>query len=159
MAYVVPRQSGSWELRHSVATPAGPRSRTLASFRVLTDDVVDRVVERSRGELDADQLKAAARRAGAPVAAEPALAAGAELLGQLSRGARLPSRWRHLLASLLAGDPTEPSAAEEAAAAWAGRSLEERGEALRDLLLLADRIGPGRRGERSSFPRLVSTAR
>ena len=42
MAYVVERRSGHWEIRESVHTAAGPRARTLATFRMLTDEVLER---------------------------------------------------------------------------------------------------------------------
>lgn len=158
MAYVVQRRSGGWELRSSQATPAGPRSRTLASFRVLTDEVIERALERAGGELDAEGIRAAARRAGAPVARQPAIAAAARLLGELSRGSSLPLGWSRLLAGVLGADGEPPTDGERAAAAWADATPEQRGRALRDLLLLADRIGAPRRAARPRFPRLVSAS-
>jgi hypothetical protein len=140
-----------------VSTPDGPRSRTLASFRVLTDEVIERALASSANDLAADEIRCAALRAGAPVAREAPLAAAADLLGELSRGARLPPRWRALLGALIDGHEGEPTDSERAAAAWADATLEQRGAALWDLLLLADRIGTGRRGRPRRFPRLTST--
>ena len=138
MAYVVPRGSG-WELRQSRATEDGPRSRTLASFRVLDAEVLARARDRAGGELSTDHVVRAARRAGAPVELDPASRAGTALLAELAAG-RDPAGGirRALLDSLGAGRTL--SAAERAAAEWIGRSEAERGAALRDLLLLADAL-------------------
>lgn len=163
MAYVVARRPGTWELRSSTFTPDGPRSRTLASFRVLTEEVIERAVRSSGGGLGCDDIRAAALRAGAPVAREAPLGTAAELIGELSRGACLPPRWRALLGALIPGDGDAPTDSERAAAAWADASLDRRGAALWDLLLLADRIGSGRRPARRSrsleFPGLNSARR
>ena len=43
MAFVVRRPKGRWEIRESFVGPSGPRARTLASFRVLSEDVIERV--------------------------------------------------------------------------------------------------------------------
>ena len=51
--YAIPRRNGSWELREAVATPSGPRSRTLASFRALTPEVIEHARARSTKPLDA----------------------------------------------------------------------------------------------------------
>lgn len=159
MAYVVSRPTGNWEVRHSVSTPAGPRSRTLASFRLLTSEVVELARERCGRQLDAQEIVAAARRAGAPVAREPALGAAATLIGELSRGARLPRSWERLLISLAGGPDGELTESERSGAGWADASAAERGSALRDLLLLADRIPLRDRGELDfpGFPRPVAT--
>lgn len=147
MAYVVSRPSGNWELRHSTSTPAGPRSRTLASFRLLTPAVIELARERCDRELAAEEIVAAARRAGAPVAREPALGAAATLIGELSRGARLPRNWEQLLVSLAGGSGSDATESERSGAGWADASAAERGSALRDLLLLTDRIPLRDRGE------------
>jgi hypothetical protein len=47
MAYVVATQPGRFEVRESASTPSGPRSRTLASFRELTGEVVEKVQARA----------------------------------------------------------------------------------------------------------------
>ena len=41
MAFVVPSRRGSYEIRESQNTPKGPRSRTLVSFRELTEEVIE----------------------------------------------------------------------------------------------------------------------
>jgi hypothetical protein len=156
MAYVVPRGPDRFEIRETLRTERGPRSRTLATFRALTPDVIARARERARGTIDDQELRRRARRAGADVA-EPAVdVAAAELYRELSDGAQLRPVLARLIASGLAqvGDPT---AAERAAGAWLARSPDERGRAVHDLLALADRLPATRRGAALRFPRLVST--
>jgi hypothetical protein len=159
MAYVVSRPNGAWEIRESQRTDAGPRSRTLASFRELTPEVIEAARSRSTRDLNADELREAARRAGAPVAEAPADAAAAELLRRLSQGEQLRPEVKRLLADAVratGADPEAPSDTARAAAAWLGADAEERGRALRDLLLLADRFPAGRRKPRAPYPRLIS---
>jgi hypothetical protein len=158
MAYVVSRPGGSWEIRESRSTPAGPRSRTLASFRTLTPEVLSRAAARSAGSLDTEQLRHAARRAGAAVAAMPSDVAAAELIRQLDAGNRpRPALERLLLESLQGSEPDDRASDNaRAAAAWVGVSGHRRGQALRELLRLADQIPRRRRPERPSFPRIQS---
>ena len=156
MAYVVARKTGAWEIRESRSTDAGPRSRTLASFRSLTPEVIARAIERSTKSLDADELRKAARRAGAPVAtAVPDRAAG-DLLSELAAGHRPRPSLARLLVKALSADGTRPTDNAEAAAAWIAASPERRGETLRDLLLLVDHLPKARTPERGRFPRIAS---
>jgi hypothetical protein len=163
MAYVVPRKNGRWELRESTAGAHGPRSRTLVSFSSFGPSELGAALERARVPVEAAELVAAAKRAGAPVEATPAETAAAALLGALARGESLPRRWRSALSDLLGSgsgvgsEPRSVSDAERSAAAWADATLQARGEALRDLLLLADRTGRRPRPERERFPGLVTT--
>ena len=147
MAYVVARKGRRYEARESVSTPAGPRARTLATFESLDDDVLARVREHATTAVDEAALLRSARKAGAPVAVGQSDAdrAARTLLAELNAG-RGPSP---ILAAALEdalGTARETrrkrtiSDPVRAAMAWAGTSLTERGEALRDLLLLADRI-------------------
>lgn len=160
MAYVVSRPNGAWEIRESQRTPDGPRSRTLASFRELTAEAIENAVGRSAFGLTADELRDAARRAGAPVAEAPVDAAANELLRRLSLGETLRPELRSLLADAVSpaadAGPEPISDAARSAAAWLGAKAEERGRALRDLLLLADRFPAGARRPRAPYPRLVS---
>jgi hypothetical protein len=64
MAYVVARPRGRFEIRESVHTPEGPRARSLASFAVLTDEVLARARERAVRPFDTDAVRASATRAG-----------------------------------------------------------------------------------------------
>ncbi len=201
MAYVTANRRGSFEVRESRATPAGPRSRTLASFRVLDGAAIERARKRSEAATppDAEELREAALRAGAPVAPEPVDRAAAETLRRLAKGDELDPMLRRLLLDALgrqerregAGDPdglrrlrraeakpapdsggataaaamdvdsamtAEFAVSDEARAAsqWIGVSSERRGEALRELLELADALPLKMRPPQIGFPRLDS---
>jgi hypothetical protein len=159
MAYVVSRPNGAWEIRESQRTDQGPRSRTLASFRELKPEVIETARSLSAGDLDPEELRESARRAGAPVADARAEAAAGELLRRLSQGEQLRPELRRLVADAVratGADPATPSDTARAAAAWLGADAAERGRALRDLLLLADRFPAGRRRPRAPYPRLIS---
>lgn len=67
MAYVVPRKGGRFEIRESLHTASGPRSRTLAGFRVLTEQALDAARQRARRPFDREAVIGSARRAGARV--------------------------------------------------------------------------------------------
>ena len=147
MAFVVARPGGRFEVRESRATPSGPRARTLATFGVLDDAVVAHVIERAESPIDVQHLVHAARRAGAPVTvgASPADAAARALLAEIRAGHR-PSPALAAALSEAVEPSVEVSDSIRAAAAWSGATPEERGDALRDLLLLADRLPvPARR--------------
>jgi hypothetical protein len=156
MAYIVARKSGAWDIRESHATDAGPRSRTLATFRVLTPEVIERAQTRSIKGLDARELRRAAQRAGATVAAPPSDRSAGELLTQLMEGHRPRPLLARLLVKALSADEHGPTDNAEAAAAWILASPERRGETLRDLLLLGDRLPRRNTGERARFPRIAS---
>jgi hypothetical protein len=155
MAYVVARPGRRFEIRESRATPLGPRARTLATFGVLDGAVVARAAERSASTLDVHALRASARRAGAPVAVDdgPDRAARA-LLARLAGGHHPSPVLTALLTDQLAGSPggAVPDAAR-GVVPWIDASPAQRGDALRDLLLLADRLPPPRM-KRPRFPKL-----
>lgn len=155
--YVVPRKTGAWELRESRLTPRGPRSRTLATFRTLTPDVVERVRDRSSKQIGSDEIRRVAARAGAAVELPPADRAAAELLADIGAGRSPRPVLRRLLAEALAGQAEAESSNAQAAAAWIAKSLADRGDALRDLLLLSDRL-PAPRRPPSRAPRLTTRA-
>lgn len=162
MAFVVPTQ-GRFEVRESHSTPDGPRSRTLASFRELTDEVIEKARTKAAKPPSAEELRRSARRAGAPVARPPAEQAARELIAELARGRRLDPTLRQILLELLQNDYREDaqaSPANEAARAmaiWMAATPAERGRALVELLLLADALpSGGRRGKPLRFPRLDS---
>jgi hypothetical protein len=168
MAYVVARPSGRWELRESRSTPAGPRARTLATFRALTDEVLERAGARASRPLDREAVRASALRAGAPVADEDVNRAAGELLAQLAGGRRPRAALHRLLLDALQ-DERVPRLADRApsleaagtdnaraAAQWISCSAQARGEALRDLLLLGDRLPSPRTRPVARFPRLRS---
>jgi hypothetical protein len=150
MAFVTPTGNGSFEVRESRATPDGPRSRTLATFRELDAGTIAKVIERAENPPTREALVEAALRAGAPLAPVPVEAAARALLRLLARGEALSSRNRRLLLDALNGESM--SAAE-----WLDTPLAEKGEVGRDLLLLVDATPLRRRGRESGFPRIDST--
>lgn len=163
MAFIVSTRGGNFEIRESRSTPAGPRSRTLATFKELTEETIEKARGRAAVPPSAEDLRAAALRAGAPVAGAPADRAARELLGMLAKGLQPePMLKRLLLDALIDEDrserPTDPAATVSDAARsvgeWVGASAKERGEALEDLLLLADALPLRRRPETIGFPPL-----
>jgi uncharacterized protein (DUF1501 family) len=165
MAFIVPTKRGTFEIRESRSTPDGPRSRTLATFRELTDEVIERAQERASGSApSADDLREAAIRVGAPIPGPPVDKAARETLRLLAKGGRLDPMLKHLLADALEpryrrDRPTEGFVSDPARSAteWIGASASERGSALRDLLELADAL-PLRlvQPNEIGFPRLRS---
>jgi hypothetical protein len=65
MAYVVARPKGRYEIRESVHTAKGPRARSLANFRQLSDEALDRARRRASRPFDTEAVRAAAERAAA----------------------------------------------------------------------------------------------
>jgi hypothetical protein len=158
MAYVTLHPSGTWEVRESHVTPAGPRSRTLATFDELDDEVISRARARATEPLAAETIRAAARRAGAHVAPPAPDRAAAELVAGLEAGRSPRPGLRRLLEEALAGPPDPATSNARAAAAWIPASPRERGDALRDLLELTDRLPAQRRAKRRRAPRLDSSS-
>lgn len=178
MAYVTARKNGTWELRESFGTPKGPRSRTLASFRTLTEEAIERARKRARTPMDAEEVRQAARRAGAPVALATADQAAAELLRELDAGRGPHPILRQLLVDALqAGPPARldkprrPAKRDEgsgadvialdsvrSSAGWLAATPAQRGEALYDLLLLGESLQRGRPARDERFPRLDRAA-
>jgi hypothetical protein len=165
MAFIVPTKRGTFEVRESHSTPAGPRSRTLATFRELSDEAIEKARRRATKPPSAAELREAALRAGAPIAADPVNEAGRETLRLLANGKRLDPMLKRLLLDALDREdrsdrPADPAAAASDAARsateWIGATLAQRGKALRDLLELADALPVRRRPDRIDFPRLSS---
>jgi hypothetical protein len=150
MAFVVETKRG-YEIRESRATPDGPRSRTLATFREFSDEVVRTAQDRAAQPLDPAHLRAAALRAGAPIAEEPLGRAARDVLRLLAGGAALDPMLRTLLRDALGGEP-EVSDAARAATQWIGAPLRARGDALRELLELGDALPPSLSKNRLSLP-------
>jgi hypothetical protein len=139
MAYVVRRPRGGWEIRESIATERGPRSRTLASFRRLTPGVISRAVRAASRPTTPDEIHAALQHAGAFSAS--ADAAARALLGEVAAGRGPSPGLRRLVVAMLSDPPAhDPPAAD--AADWFLASEEERGDALRDLLQFVDALPP-----------------
>jgi hypothetical protein len=165
MAFVVPTKSGRYEIRESKSTPDGPRSRTLASFRELDEQAIQKAQGKTAKTLDATELRRAARRAGASVTPAPVDRAARELITELGRGRQPNPTLRHMLLDLLqhgfreGKEPSSRREAEHGVAEWMAATPNERGRALVDLLLLADALPHGaRKGKPLRFPRLDSTA-
>lgn len=163
MAFVVANKRGRFEIRESEGTPKGPRSRTLAGFSELTDEVVEKARRKAAKPFAAEELRRSAKRAGAPVARSPIEDAARRLIAELARGGWLnPTLHRMLLDLLQRGyrEGHEASVREEAelgVAEWMAATPQERGRALFDLLLLADALPSGGRvGKPLRFPRLAS---
>jgi hypothetical protein len=164
MAYIVANKNGTYEIRESQSTPKGPRSKTLATFRELTDEVIEKARARAAKPLSEEELQNAARRVGVASARDPIDRAARELIAELGKGRRLDPTLRHLLVDLLAtengaGAQRPASDAERSVAEWMASTPRERGNALFDLLLLADALPHGRRvGKPLEFPPLDSSA-
>lgn len=162
MAYLVRRTGGRNEIRESIQTPAGPRSRCLLSFQgPLTPDVLERAAARATRPFDPRALIRRARTSGIRVteqSREPELRA---LLARLHRRDPLDPQLAAVLRRYLERLPETslPDDLEEVAE-WVGASPAQRGRALRELLDLYGRIAasrpPRRRRERERFPRISS---
>jgi hypothetical protein len=165
MAFIVSTKRGTFEVRESHSTHSGPRSRTLATFKDLTDEVVEKVRARATKPPSADELREAALRAGAPVARNPVDEAARDTLRLLANGKQVDPMLRRLLVDALtrmdrSDRPADPSASvsdtARSATEWIGASPKQRGEALRDLLELADALPVRPRPTEIGFPRLKS---
>jgi hypothetical protein len=167
MAYVVETKRG-YEIRESRSTPKGPRSRTLATFKELSDEVISKARERAETPPEPEELRDAAIRAGAPLVEEPVDRAARETLRLLANGATMDPMLRRLLLDSLGtaegragGAPTQAppgvSDAARAASQWIGASPQRRGAALVDLLGLADALPFEIRSVHLDFPRLDSS--
>jgi replication-associated recombination protein RarA len=165
MAYVVATKPGRFEVRESASTPNGPRSRTLASFRELTEEVVEKVQSRAEKPPTAEDLTRAALKAGAPIRGPRLDEAAKETLRLLANGEQPDPMLRRLLLDALSDHgPHQPatssqsriSDAARAATQWIGIGAEERAGALRELLELADALPIRPRPHEIGFPRLKS---
>jgi hypothetical protein len=150
MAFVTTARNGVFEIRESRLTPDGPRSRTLATFRELDAATIEKAIARAEKALDRDELIQAALRAGATLSVRPVDEAAQTLLRSMARGEEPSPKLRFLLLRAFAGEATS---AEE----WLGTSSAERGDGLKDLLLLVDAVPVKARPKRIGFPRLDST--
>jgi hypothetical protein len=155
MAFVVTRRDGRFEIRESLATPAGPRAHTLATFRALTDAVLDQAEGRATRPFDRRHVEVKAVAAGAQRDSRQTARLAHHLLEDLHSGRSLPPALAAALAREL-GDATPLPDSLPAMADWFGATARERGEALRDLLRLTDRLPPGRPRRGKRFPRLGS---
>ncbi len=152
MAYIVARPKHRFEIRESVATPAGPRSRTLATFRVLSDEVLDHAADRARRPFDRSGIEARAVALRVPRSGTAATRAARELLGALQRGSVPAPSLVGRLRTELPTPPADIPDSVEPVLEWVGASDARRGAALRDLLLLADRLPKRERPHMLAFP-------
>jgi len=162
LAYLVRRPSGRFDIRESVTTPDGPRSRTLATFRAaLTPEVLEEAQRRASRRFERVRLEARAAELGVPVIERREDRAARALLATLRSGALIDPLLVSLLKQILDELPAAPTPALLAEVAnWVGADEVKRGAALRDLLRLSDRIVRSRRGGRTRphvpFPRFRS---
>ncbi len=137
MAYVVQRPNGSWEIRESVTTPKGPRSRTLATFRRLSPGVIDKAVRRASRPTTAEEVHSALEKAGA--VASVADEAARALLAEVAAG-RPPSPGLRRLVLGMLSDPPAHDVPGEGIGEWLAATERQRGAAVRDLMRLTDRL-------------------
>jgi hypothetical protein len=163
MAYMARKRGGRIEIREAVTTRAGPRSRTLASFRgALDPEVLDRAERRATRPLDRADLLARAAALGVPVEERRADDAARALLESLRRGAALDPALASLLRDALEQVPARGPGNLADVAEWIGADDARRGAAMRDLLRLSDRIARSRdvrARARKPFPRFRSRRR
>ena len=156
MAFLVARKDGRFEIRESVATETGPRARTLATFRELDDQVLDRAAANARSRFDRGAIEARAVEMAVPRNTNIASRVARSLLSELRRGRTpAPSLVRLLRDELPTDLPPTPDTIEQAYE-WIGKSDAQRGLTLRDLLSLADAFPQRERPPRSSFPHIRS---
>lgn len=155
MAFIVSRPNGTWEARESFRTEAGPRSRSLATFRELSPQVIQRIVERVSKPLDIEDLRQRALRAGVPTAT------GVDRLSaRVAREITLdgpPSRSRSILLTDALRDKSELPHHLARMKLWAGATDDERADALADLLRASRAFPPvdwEKRDRRPRFPRI-----
>lgn len=164
MAYVVATKPGRFEVRESIHTEKGPRSRTLANFRELTGEVIEKAQARAEKPPTAQELQKAALKAGAPVRGAELDEAARETVRLIARGEHPDPMLRHLLLDALSTEESrEPEAqsrlsdAARSASQWIGVRPEERAKTLWELLELADALPIRRRMDAIGFPRMQST--
>jgi len=142
MAYLAARPLGRFDIREALATPQGPRSRTLVSFRgALTLEVLERAAARATRPLEREKLVARAQELGIPVSVRSEDRAARALLAALRTGADVDPILVTLLREALASRPAAPVPDALAdVAEWIGASDAQRGATLRDLLRVTDRV-------------------
>jgi replication-associated recombination protein RarA len=165
MAYVVATKPGRFEVRESASTASGPRSRTLAGFRELTGEVIEKVQARADKPPTAEELTRSALKAGATIRGPELDEAVRETLRLIAGGEHPDPMLRQLLLDALSDEDRSdrPAASQgrisdaaRAATQWVGVGVEERGNVLRELLELADALPIRLRPHEIGFPRLKS---
>jgi len=162
MAYLVRRSGDRFDLREASATPAGPRSRTLATFRPpLTPEILERAAARATRPFDRAAILARAAQLGVAATERREDRSAREVLALLRAGAAIDPVLVTLLREALAEAASAPVPEHLAEVAeWVGVPAERRGAAVRDLLRLSDRIvkarGEVRSRPKGQFPRFSS---
>ncbi len=162
MASLRQRDDGRVEIRETVTTPRGPRSRTLATFRgVLTPEVLDRAAARAVQPFDRDEIAARALEVGLALSSRRGDREARDLLRALRSQIPVDPVLVKLLRSALRGSPEgDPPPQLAELAEWIGASPAQHGQALRGLLRVYDRIvrsrAPRRTRPTPTFPRFSS---
>lgn len=162
MAYLVRRGGDRFDLREASATPAGPRSRTLATFRSpLTPEILERAAARATRPFDRAAILSRAAQLGVAATERREDRAAREVLALLRAGVAIDPVLVTLLREALAEAASVPVPEHLAEVAeWVGVPAERRGAAVRDLLRLSDRIvkarGEVRSRPKGQFPRFSS---
>ncbi len=139
MATVIQRADGRFEIRESLVTPKGPRSRTLAIFSSLSVGVLDRAQRRATRPFDRAMVRQRAMRIGAPWTGPSALAESRAVLAALA-SRELPATFVAALRESTASNDSDLPDTIPSMLEWIGASDEQRGRALRELLRFADRV-------------------
>ena len=156
MAFLVGRKDGRFEIRESHATEAGPRARTLASFRELDEEVLDRAAAHARRDFDRAAIRERAAKLAVPQHTDRASRAARSLIAELRRGHGPAPSLVRLLRDELPADPRPTPDTIEQAVEWIGKTDRQRGDAIADLLDLGDALPRRERPPRSGFPRIRS---
>lgn len=157
MAFIVAR-GGRFEIRESRLTDRGPRATTLATFRVLTDDVLAEAASRARTRFDAGEIRRRAIELGAPEGPGPTFEAARQLLGHLARGVTVSSALASAVVSALAPSANGRLDSLDDVAEWIGVSSHRRGRTAWQLLELGEALPRSRRRQAPlRFPRLTSS--
>ncbi len=140
--YLVLRADGRFEIREALATPRGPRTRTLATARgALGPELLEQAARRATRPFDAERVRERARELGLSVTERREDRAARELLAVLRGGGELDPVLAAQLREELARRPRESQPVELAEVGeWVGADDGRRGEALRGLLRVSDRI-------------------
>lgn len=140
MTYIVSRPGGRWEIRETHRTAAGPRSRTLTSFRVLTPEVAEKAIERSSRSLTAWELQKMATEAGALLGTREVDRLARSLLSRKAAGEMPRPGLARALLDALASSSAERRDEREQGGRVGDRDDEAAGERLEEVLGLAEAL-------------------
>lgn len=138
MATVIKRSDGRIEIRESLATARGPRSRTLAIARELTDEVIEHAAERARKPIDRDELIERAGRLGVHLGRRTQADVVARLVERVRADALWPTHAKAIQTVLRDVEHGPLPHHLEAMTEWMGTDDGTRGNALVDLLKLSE---------------------